>query len=168
MWSNVRSQFPRQKVRLEIVRKMIELGIRTGEDDRLYVRDVEIGFSALARAVGVDRRVVKQTVSQIKKTEALKEIFSMMTPAGASLVPIASKLGYSTLIIEADPRAAGVISTVTKVLADHSIVIRQALAEDPDMNPDARLTLVVEGNVTGDVVTQLERLIPVKSITVRK
>ncbi len=83
-------------------------------------------------------------------------------------MPIASKLGYSTLIIEADPRASGVISTVTKVLADHNIVIRQALAEDPDMNPDARLTLVVEGNVTGEVVSQLESLIPVKSITVKK
>ena len=147
---------------------MIELGIRTGDDGRLYVHDVEIGFSALARAVGVDRRVVKQTVHQIKKSDALREIFSSITSAGASLVPIASKLGYSTLVIEADPRAAGVISTVTKVLADHEIVIRQALAEDPDMNPDAKLTLVLEGNLTGEVMAQLERLIPVKSMTVKK
>ncbi len=112
--------------------------------------------------------MVKQTVNQIKKIAVLNEIFSSMTPVGASLVPIASKLGYHTLVIEADPRAAGVISAVSKVLADNSIVIRQALAEDPDMNPDAKLTLVVEGSLTGDVVTELERLVPVKSITVKK
>jgi len=168
MWSNVKRQFSRQKVRLEIARKMIELGIRTGGDGRLYVRDVEIPFSALARAVGVDRRVVKQTIGQIKKTKILDELFSSMTPVGASLVPMAAKLGFHTLVIEADPRAAGVISAVSKVLADHGVVIRQALAEDPEMSPDAKLTLVVEGNLSGDLMDQLEQLLLVKSITVKK
>ncbi|HXW36534.1 MAG TPA: hypothetical protein VEJ36_01330 [Nitrososphaerales archaeon] len=167
MWPSVKRQFERQKVRPDIVKKMIECGIRVGDGDRLFVGDVEVGDLALARAVGVDRRVVRSTVVQIRKNHFLNGIFSNITPFGSSLVSVVSKLGYSAIVIEADQKRAGVIAAVARVLAEHDIVIRQALADDPDMVVDAKLTLVVEGNVT-PAVAELNRLELVKSIKILK
>jgi len=155
-------------VRAAIVKKMIESGIRVSEDLRLYVGDVEVDYSAVARAVRVDRRVVRQTVEQIRKNQFLSSIFSNLAPFGSSLVPVVSKLGYSAIVIEADPRRSGVMAAVTAVLAKHDLVIRQALADDPDMVPSAKMTLVVEGSLSGRAIKELNDLELVKSITILK
>jgi predicted regulator of amino acid metabolism with ACT domain len=168
MWSSVRRQFASQKVRLEVARKMLEYGIRVSEDCRLYVGGMEVDYSALARDVGADRRVVKQTAEQIRGDAFLYSIFSKIAPFGASLLPVVARVGYSAIVIDADPRAPGVISATTGVLARHKIIVRQALAADPDMFPDARLTLIVEGQLPGAVIGELNSLQTVKSVTVMK
>jgi uncharacterized protein len=168
MWSRVRKQFSSQKVRLEVARRMLEYGVRVSEDSALFIGGMEVDYSALARDVGADRRVVKQTAEQIRADAFLYSIFSKITPFGASLLPVVSRVGYSALIIDADPRAAGVISATTAVLARHKIIVRQALAADPDMFPDAKLTLIVEGQVPGEVIAELNSLETVKSVTVMK
>jgi uncharacterized protein len=168
LWSRVSEQFTRQKVRLEVARKMLEYGIRVTQDCRLFIGGLEVDYSSLARDIGADRRVVKQTALQICDDEFLFAIFSRITPTGASLVPVISRLGYSAIVIEADPRAPGVIAAATSALAKRGIVVRQALADDPDMNPGAKLTLVVEGQVPGSVIEELNSMDTVRSITVMK
>ena len=168
MWTSVKRQFSNQKVRLEVARKMLEYGIRVSDDCKLFVGGMEVDYSALARDVGGDRRVVKQTAEQIRGDPFLYSIFSKITPFGASLQPVVSKVGYSAIVIDADPRAAGVISATTAILARHGIIVRQALAADPDMFPDAKLTLIVEGQLPGPVIEELNSLDKVKSVTVMK
>lgn len=168
MWSKVREQFAGQKVRLDVARKMLEYGIGVSEDGRLMIGGLEVDYSALAREVGADRRVVKQTAEQIRQDEFLYSVFSKITPFGSSLVPVVSRLGYSAIVIEADPRAAGVLAAAAAALSKRGIVVRQALAEDPDMVPGAKLTLVVEGRVPGDVMEELSKLSSIKSVTVMK
>ena len=96
---------------------MLEYGIRVSKDGKLFIGGLEVDYSALARDVGADRRVVKQTAEQIRADPFLFSIFSRITPVGASLLHVISSIGCSAIIIEADPRAAGVISRVTGVLA---------------------------------------------------
>ncbi len=168
MWSRVSEQFKGQKVRLDVARRMLEYGIRVSDDGGLFVGGLEVDYSALARDVGADRRVVKQTAEQIRKDPFLHSVFSRITPVGASLVPVVSRLGYSAIVIEADPRMAGVLSEAAAVLARHGIVVRQALADDPDMIPSAKLTLVVEGQIPGEVLSELNSLKMVRSVTVMK
>lgn len=165
MWPSIRKKFARQVVRADIVKKMIECGIRVGEGDRLFVGDVEVDYTAMARAVNVDRRVVKQTVNQIRGDAYLNGIFSDIAPFGSSLVNVVSKVGYSAIEIESDPKKAGVMAAVADVLAKHKLVIRQALADDPDMIPDAKMTLVVEGPL-GEAIQELNQLDLVKSIKI--
>jgi hypothetical protein len=112
--------------------------------------------------------VVKQTAEQIRGDDFLYSIFSKIAPFGASLLPVVSRVGYSAIVIEADPRAAGIISAATGVLAKHNIVVRQALAADPDVFPEARLTLIVQGQVPGNVIAELNAFKTVKSVTVMK
>jgi predicted regulator of amino acid metabolism with ACT domain len=168
LWSKVREQFRGQKVRLDVARKMLDYGIRVSEDAGLFIGGLEIDYSALARDVGADRRVVKQTAKQIRDDRFLYSVFSKISPVGASLVPVAARLGYSALVIEADPRAAGTLAAAATALSRHDIVVRQALADDPDMVPSAKLTLVVEGQVPGEVLAELSALKAVKSVTVMR
>ncbi len=168
LWQIVRREFSRQTVRAEIVKKMIQCGIRVDDHLRLYVGDVEVDYSAVARAVHADRRVVKETVKQIRENEFLNGLFSNLAPIGSSLLPVASKLGYSAIVIESDPLKSGVISAVAGVLAKHDLVIRQALADDPEMVPDAKMTLIVEGGLNGIAMEELNNLKLVKSVKIVK
>jgi len=168
LWSKVREQFKGQKVRLDVARRMIEYGIRVSGDGGLYIGGLEVDYSALARDVGADRRVVKQTAQQIRDDPYLYSVFSKIAPIGASLVPVVARLGYSAIVIEADPRAPGVLAEASGALSRNGIVVRQALADDPDMVPSAKLTLVVEGQVPGEVLAELNGLQAVRSVTVVK
>ncbi|QQG49189.1 MAG: hypothetical protein HY247_02440 [archaeon] len=168
MWPNIRKQFARQVVRPDVVRKMIECGMRVTEELKIYVGDVELDYSSVARAVGVDRRVVKQTVDQICKNRYLYSIFSRTRPLGTSLVDLVSQLGYTALVVEADPRSPGVMAGVAAILARHGMVVRQALADDPDMVQDAKMTLVVEGQLSGETIEEVSSLKAVKSIKILK
>lgn len=168
MWPNIRKQFSRQIVRPDIVRKMIECGMRVSDDGKIFVDDVEVDYSAVARAVDVDRRVVKQTVDQIRGNRYLYSIFSKTMPLGTSLVDLVSLLGYSALIIEANPKSPGVMAGVAEILSRHGMVVRQALADDPDMVQDAKMTMVVEGRLTGKAIEELNGLKQVRSIQYMK
>ena len=168
MWPSIRKQFERQVVRPDIVRKMIECGMRVSEDEKIYVGDVEVGFTAVARAVKVDRRVVKQTVHQIRQNRYLYSLFSRTAPLGTSLVDVVNMLGYTALIIQADPKSPGIMAEVAEILSRHGMVVRQAVAEDPEMVHDAKMTLVVEGQLTGHVVEELHGLKDVRSIKILK
>lgn len=168
MWPNVRKQFERQVVRPEIVRKMIECGMRVSDDEKIFVDDVEVDYSAVARAVNVDRRVVKQTVQQIRGNRYLYSLFSKTRPLGTSLVDLVNQLGYTAIVIEADPKSPGVMAGVAEILSRHGMVVRQAVAEDPEMVPEAKMTLVVEGQLTGQAMEELHGLKVVRSIKILK
>ena len=168
MWPSVRKQFDRQVVRPEIVRKMIACGMRVSDDEKIYVDDVEVDYTAVARAVDVDRRVVKQTAQQIRRTRFLYSLFSKTRPLGTSLVDLVTQLGYTAIIIEADAKSPGVMAGAAEILSRHGMVVRQAVAEDPEMVPDARLTLVVEGQLTGQAMEELNGLKVVRSIKILK
>ena len=168
VWANVRKQFERQVVRPEIVRKMIECGMRVSEDEKIYVGDIEVDYTAVARALDVDRRVVKQTAQQIRRNRYLFSLFSKTRPLGTSLVDVVSQLGYTAIIIEADATSPGVMAGVAEILSRHGMVVRQAVAEDPEMVPDAKMTLVVGGQLTGQAMEELHGLEAVRSIKILK
>jgi len=116
----------------------------------------------------VDRRVVKQTAQQIRRNRYLFSLFSRTRPLGTSLVDLVSQLGYTAIIIEADPASPGVMAGVAEILSRHGMVVRQAVAEDPEMVPDAKMTLVVAGQLTGQAMEELNGLKVIRSIKILK
>lgn len=168
MWSKVRKQFSRQFVRSDVVRKMIECGMRVDRQAKIYVGDVEVDYTAIAKAVGVDRRVVKKTAEQIEANEILYTIFSKIKPLGASLVDVVGRLGYTAVIVDANPKAPGIMASVAGILSEEGLVVRQALADDPEMVPSAKMTLVVEGQLSGKALERLNALNNVRAITILK
>jgi uncharacterized protein len=166
VWPRIKQEFSRQTVRPAVVRKMIECGMRVSQDDKIFVDDVEVDYSAIARALDVDRRVVKQTVQQIRASRFLYSIFSKTRPLGTSLLDLVSELGYSAVIIEADPKAPGVMAGAAEILSRRGMVVRQALADDPEMVQDAKMTLVVEGQVPGKAIEELNSMKIIRSLKI--
>jgi predicted regulator of amino acid metabolism with ACT domain len=168
VWPKIRAEFERQVVRPAVVRKMVECGMRVSDDMKIYVDDVEVDYLAVARAADVDRRVVKQTAEQIRKNPYLYSIFSKTRPLGTSLLDLVSLLGYSAVVVEADPKSPGVMASVAEILSRRGMVVRQAIAEDPEMVPDAKMTLVVEGQMTGKALEELNGLKNIRSMKILK
>jgi hypothetical protein len=166
VWNAVKGHFARRKAGLQVVRFLIESGIRVDANGRFYVADAEITDVSLARAAGVDRRVVHDTARYILEDKQMKPIFMNLKPAGTSLVGVASHLGYTVLKVNANPHRAGILAGVSSALATHDLVVRQALADDPDLCPEPALTLVIEGHVPAAVVEEIQRLPYVSSITI--
>ena len=167
MWRQIQGKFIRKKARLNVVRKMIELGISVEGEKKLMVGRMPVSDTALAMAADVDRRVVRNTVNQIFSDTDLRVIFTNVRPIGTSLAEIANKIGYGVLVVNADPLKPGVISGISSILANYGVVIRQALADDPNFTPDAKLTLVVEGKIPSEAIEKIQSISLVKSITLK-
>ncbi|MCP8312605.1 MAG: hypothetical protein L6M37_06625 [Candidatus Methylarchaceae archaeon HK02M1] len=165
MWKMIQTQFKKQKSRLNVVRKMVEIGMRIDENGKVYVDDVEINDTAIARSVGVDRRVVRNTTKQILDNPKLREIFTRLRSVGPSLVEVAKTFGYDVLVIKSDPHKPGVIAGVTGILVKYDLAVRQALADDPDLAPEPCLTLVIDGRVPAEAIDEITHLPLVKSLT---
>jgi len=165
MWSRIADKLKEYPARIKVVRLMIEYGLGISEDGKVVVGPVEIADSSIARAAGVDRRVVRQTVQQLLGDPTLKKIFTGFKPAGAFLAPIATELGYSVVEIRAGPSAAGILANAAKIVADEGISIRQAVAEDPELFPEPKLIFVLEQPLSGDGLSKLLKIPNVKSVT---
>jgi len=165
MWNRIAEKLKDYPARIKVVRLMIEYGLGISEDGKVVVGPVEIADSSLARAAGVDRRVVRQTIQQLLGDPALKKIFTGLKPAGAFLAPIAKELGYSVVEIRADPSAVGILANAAKIIADEGISIRQAVAEDPELFPEPKLILVLEQPLSGEGLSKLLKIPNVKSVT---
>ncbi len=165
MWSRISDKLEEFPARLKILRLMIEYGIGVNEEGKIVVGPVEIPDTSIAKAVGVDRRVVRKTVEQILEDENLKRIFTGIRPAGAFLAPIAKELGLYVVEIRADPTASGVLAEAAKIIASEGISIRQAVAEDPELFPEPKLILVLERPLSGDGLNRMLKIPHVKSVT---
>jgi len=165
MWRKIAYRLRDFPARLKVVRLMIEYGIGLREDGRIVVGPVEVPDVSLARAAGVDRRVVKHTVEQLLTDPSLKRIFTGLRPAGALLAPIAKELGYYVVEIKADPSAPGILAGAARIAAEEGISIRQAVAEDPELFPEPKLTLVLERPLSGEGLNRLLKIPHVKSVT---
>lgn len=167
MWRQIQGKFARKKARLNVVRKMIELGISVEGKHQLKIGKMSISDSSLAKVAEVDRRVVRNTVKQIMDDKDLQIIFMNITPIGTSLVEIANKIGYKVIVVNADPLKPGVISGISSILTEYNVVIRQALADDPNFTPEAKLTLVVEGKIPPEAIEKIQSISLVNSITLK-
>ncbi|MEM0288113.1 MAG: ACT domain-containing protein [Nitrososphaerota archaeon] len=147
---------------------MIENGIRVDDSGRFFVGEIEISDTAISRAASVDRRAVRETATYVLSHPELKSILCKIRPFGSSLADVASALGFSVITIEADPKAPGILADVAGVLAKRGIVIRQALADDPELVPEPKLTIVAEGNLPPDTLEEMRSLKSVKTIMLKK
>ena len=158
--------FSRRKAGLSVVRLMVEYGIRIDGSGKYYIGDVELTDNAIARAAGVDRRVVRETAKFLLSNPELKSIFLKLKPAGPSLVDVAPQLGFTVIKLYADPHSPGIIASVSSILAKYGLVIRQALADDPDLYPNPALTIVVEGKIPAQALEKLQGLKCIRSFSI--
>jgi len=165
LWSKIAKRLSDYPVRVNVTKALIELGLSVKEDGKIYCGLVEMAESKIARALGVDRRVVKETATLIASDEMLAPIFSRLRPAGPFLADIAKFLGYMVIEIYADPSSVGILSSASSIIAGEKISIRQAVADDPDLVPEPKLTIVADREVSGAALEKILRISGVKKIT---
>ena len=162
---NLDEVFPRKKAQKEVAELLLRKGIRVSEDRRFYFGEIEVASAAIARVLGVDRRVVAATAGAINADPKLMSIFSKLNTT-LLLRDVASELHFGAIeFIPKDPAAKGLIASVAKVIADAGISVRQITTDDP-MFKGAGMTIVTERPLPGDIVDKIVRLPGVEKVSV--
>jgi hypothetical protein len=166
MWTNVKKHFEAHPERLKVARTLIENGL-SARNDRIYLNEIEIPPVRVARAAGVDRRTVKETLNAIKSSRELREIFEGIRSAGHSLKEIAKPLGLGVVeITPVDAKTPGILANSALILAKNGLSIRQAIVDDPELSPEPKLTLIAERKIPGELIPLLLNVKGVAKVSV--
>ena len=145
---------------------MMELGLCISEDGRVYCGNLKISDKALATAADVDRRAIKSTISVIQEDEELYNLFSNIIPAGTLLKNIAKNLELGVIEIEVGSESEGILASTTNLISKKGISIRQAYAEDTELQQNPILTIITEKPVSGDLINEFLKIKGVTRVSI--
>lgn len=165
MWAYLEKKFKDFPAQQIVAKKIIELGLRIGEN-RIFCGDIEIKDVALAKATGVDRRIVKATIKTIKEDKELKKLFENIWPAGAFLKNVARYLGHGVVEIEAEADRPGILSSAATLIASKNINIKQVHADDPNLIKNPKLTIITEKEIPGNLINEFLKIKGVKKVSI--
>ncbi|MDI3476007.1 MAG: uncharacterized protein PWQ95_1735 [Thermococcaceae archaeon] len=165
MWGKIEHYFDEYPVRKQIAKALLKYGLKVSEDMKVKAGDIEVPYTKIAKALDVDRRVVKETVIMILKTPELREIYMNLEPT-VHMKYVGRHVGYGVIEIEPEPRAVGILAKIAQKIADRGINIVQVVAEDPELYPEATLTIITERPVPGELINELSKLEGVKRISI--
>ena len=158
MWRQIADRLTDYPGRQKVARTLVELGLAIKDGNKICCGDIELSDVKIARYLNVDRRTVRETAELIASDPTLGPLFSRLKPAGPFLADVAKFLGYSVIEIYADPHTVGVVAQAAALVAQENIAIRQAVADDPDLTPEPKLTLVVEKQPSGSTLQKLLKI----------
>lgn len=165
MWDRIANYFEKYPSQAKVARYLLRYGLRI-EKDHVYCGDVQIADSSLARAAGVDRRVVKSTIETIKGDPTLLKFFSQLLPTN-HLKNAASAMGWAAIeIVPTNAHEPGIISSVAEILSRSNISIRQAIVDDPMTSEEPKLFIVTESPVPSDLIPLMLQAKGVKGVTI--
>ncbi|MEE0939407.1 amino acid-binding protein [Methanobrevibacter sp.] len=166
MWEKINDKFKKYPARIRVAEKMIELGLSLNEDGKIYCGNLKISDKALATAADVDRRVIKSTIEIIKTDEDLYNLFSNIIPAGTLLKNIAKNLELGVVEIEVGSENEGILAATTNLITKKGIGIRQAYAEDTELQEAPSLTIITEKPVNGDLINEFLKIKGVTRVSI--
>jgi len=166
MWNSVKKYFEGNPERLRVTRVLIENGL-SARGGKIYLNEIEIPPVRVARAAGVDRRTVKETLNAIKSDRELRLIFEGIRSSGLSLKEIAKHLNLGVVeITPVDAKIPGILASSATILAKNGLSIRQAIVDDPELSPEPKLSLIVEKKIPGELIPDLLNVKGVAKVSV--
>nr|WP_295160632.1 amino acid-binding protein [uncultured Methanobrevibacter sp.] len=166
MWERINEKFKKYPARIRVAEKMIELGLSINDDGKIYCGNLKISDKALATAAEVDRRAIKSTIEVIQEDEELNNLFSNIIPAGTLLKNIAKNLELGVIEIEVGSESEGILAATTKLITEKGIGIRQAYAEDTELQKTPSLTIITEEPVQGDLINEFLKIKGVTRVSI--
>ena len=166
MWERINEKFKKYPARIRVAEKMIELGLSLSEDGKIYCGNLKISDKALATAADVDRRAIKSTIDVIREDEELYNLFSNIIPAGTLLKNIAKNLKLGVVEIEVGQENEGILASTTNLISKKGISIRQAYAEDTELQKSPILTIITEQPVEGDLIKEFLKIKGVTRVSI--
>ncbi|AUV83764.1 amino acid-binding protein [Salinigranum rubrum] len=166
MFDEIMQKFEGSPSQQAVIRLLLERGFSVNDDGRVVSGGIEIPNTGIAREIGVDRRVVDSTTDAILADPQLRRIFQNISSI-PSLMDLAPVLDLTVLTVEVDDAdAPGIVAQVTTLIADRDISIRQTVSEDPEFTDDPKLYLVTDGDIPGDLLTELSDLAFVRRVSI--
>lgn len=166
MWHNVKKYLEGHPERLKVARILIENGLSV-RNCKIYLNEIEIPPIRIARAAGVDRRTVKETLNATQSNRELRLIFEGIRSAGPSLKEIAKHLNLGVVeITPVDAKIPGILASSAMILAKNGLSIRQAIVDDPELSPEPKLSLIVEKKIPGELIPELLNVKGVAKVSV--
>jgi len=162
----IREAFKRYPSQEKVAVLLLKHGIRI-ENGLAYCGNIEQSDAAIARAAGVDRRVVRSTMEKIGRDEDLLAIFSKLQSM-LLMADVAPEIGCTTLeIIPTDATMPGILAEITDTIYRKGLSVRQAVVDDPGNRMDSHLIVVVDGRIPSELLPMLRECRGVASIILR-
>ncbi|TRO46662.1 amino acid-binding protein [Candidatus Bathyarchaeota archaeon] len=166
MWSQIKKFFKDFPAQERVAQLLFERGFQIREDGKVVSGEIEIPHTQIGKEVGVERRAVDSTVQTILSTNELKRIYMNLIQV-CSLQEVAREFNLSVIVfVPENASQKGIISDVTRIVSEHGLSIRQALAEDPSISTFPKLTLILEGEIPSELINKIRKLPGTRSITV--
>ena len=166
MWENINRKFKKYPARMKVAEKMIELGLSIDKNGKIYCGNLKINDKSLATASNVDRRAIKSTIEVIRDDEELYNLFSNIIPAGTLLKNIAKDINLGVVEIEVGSDSEGILASTTNIISKKGISIRQAYAEDTELQKAPILTIITEQPVNGDLINEFLKIKGVTRVSI--
>jgi hypothetical protein len=166
MWGKIEEKFKKYPARMSVAEKMIELGLSLNDDGKIYCGDLKISDKALATAANVDRRAIKSTIEVIQNDDELFTLFNNIIPAGTLLKNIAKIINLGVIEIEVGSENKGILAETSDLITKKGINIRQAYAEDSEMQEYPILTIITEGPINGDLINEFLKIKGVNRVSI--
>ena len=166
MWGQIKQFFKDLPAQERVARLLFERGFQVNEEGKVVSGTIEIPHTQIGKEVGVERRAVDSTVQTILSKPELKNIYMNLRQV-CSLQEVAREFNLSVIIfVPENASQKGIIADVTKKVSEYGLSIRQALAEDPSTSNHPHLTLILEGEIPSELISEIRRLPGTRSITV--
>ncbi|MHB8605478.1 MAG: hypothetical protein ACYDCK_09505 [Thermoplasmatota archaeon] len=165
MWDLLTKYFQRYPAQSRVAQTLLRHGLAV-RDDGIYADTISIPDTALARACGVDRRIIGATVETIRNEPELAKVFSRLLPT-CHLKDVAPALHWGVIeIVPSDAHRPGILAHVATIIAERNISVRQAIVDDPELVEEPRLYIVTESPIPMDVISDIKRGNGVKSVVI--
>jgi predicted regulator of amino acid metabolism with ACT domain len=164
MFDEIMEKFSDSPSQQRVIRLLLERGFSVNDEGRVVSGGIEIPNTGIAREVDVDRRVVDATTDAILADDELRPIFQNIS-AIPSLMDLAPVLDLTVCTVAVrDAEESGIVATVTSLLADRNISIRQVISEDPEFTDEPVLYLITDEPLPGEVINEIRTLSFVRRI----
>ena len=93
-------------------------------------------------------------------------MFNNIIPAGTLLKNIAKIVNLGAVEIEVGSDNEGVLAATTELISKNGINIRQAYAEDSEMQNSPILTIITESPINGDLLSEFIKIKGVNRVSI--
>jgi len=166
MWDKIREHFIGLPAQLKVARLLYRKGFQVRENGKVVTGGIKIAHSEIALEADVERRAVDSTIRTILKDPWLRKIYRNLEQV-CSLRDVAREFGLSVIVFTPkNARQPGILAEVTSAVAEQGLSIMQVFADDPDIEEKPKITLIVEGEIPLELISELRGLPGTYSITV--
>ncbi len=170
MWKSIQDKFKNSPSQMLVVSKFVQIGLSVKNDfegvPRIFCLDIEIKANSVAASVGVDRRVVLETVKKIASDPELFKFFAGLKPT-ANLGTSDSTLGFGRIeVIPEDANKPGIISGILNIISEHGLNVRQVIVEDPEITDNPKALIVTDKPIPSEIIPAMRKVAGVSALVI--